>query len=111
MSQFIFTYYNGPNTNNTPMEESLAKWQEWLGGLGDKVLGGDPVDANGKEITGDDVTNLTTDDWPFSGYGIFQAESMEEAVEMAKGCPILSEVEGSVVRVMEINSIPEDMVD
>jgi hypothetical protein len=61
-------------------------------------LGG-PFAPQGKKVAPDgSVSDLPMDGSP-SGYSIFEADSLDAAVEMAKGCPIL--VDGGKITVQE----------
>ncbi len=90
MPKFVFAYHGG-KMPETPEEgaEVMARWQAWFEGMGDAVVdGGNPagpsrtVTASGVEDNGD--AN------PLSGYSLINADSIDAAVEIAKGCPILS---------------------
>ncbi len=86
MKKFVFLYYGGSKPENMSMEQVMSDWMAWFGQMGDKVVdGGNPLNEGAKEVKGDkvgDVSGKTT-----GGYSIVNAESMVEAVEMAKGCP------------------------
>jgi len=77
------------------MEDHMAKWGAWIGGLSEKGIfkGGNPLDEAGKVLTGKDVV-LT--DGPYSeskdlvgGFVSVSADNIEAATEIAKTCPIL----------------------
>lgn len=89
MPKFIFAYHGGKRPE-TPAEGAkiMEAWMEWFRKLGPAVVdGGNPlgpsrtVSASG--ASGDGGAN------PISGYSLINAESMDAAIEMAKGCPIL----------------------
>ncbi len=87
MPKFVFAYHGGHQFKT--QEEGAAhmvKWQAWSAGLGDAVVdpgmpfsGSKTVSAGG--VADDGGAN------PLSGITIIQAETMEEALEMAKSCP------------------------
>ena len=103
----------GPEMNNfspAEMEAHMGKWKSWMGGLAQegKLSSGLPLNKTGKQVTahGEVVT-----DGPFAegkevvgGYLIFNAEDIEGAVTIAKGCPIF-EGENANVEVREIMSM------
>ena len=95
MSKYLFVYHGGKAPESE--EEGAAvmqAWQNWMGGLGDKIVdGGAPVGQSQTVSTGGVAGDGGSN--PASGYGIFEAGSDVEAAEMAKGCPIL-ESGGSV---------------
>ncbi|ETX00178.1 MAG: hypothetical protein ETSY2_39580 [Candidatus Entotheonella gemina] len=91
MAKFVLAYHGGgmPETE-AEQAEVMAAWGAWFGGLGEAVLdGGNPiamtktVASNGSVSDGGGVN-------PLSGYSLVQADSIDAAVEMAKGCPILA---------------------
>ena len=96
MPKYVFVYHGGkmPETEEEGAQV-MAQWQSWLGGMGDAVVdGGNPVGMSSTvhsdgSVTGDGGSN------PVSGYSLVQTDSMEAALALAKGCPIL-EAEGTV---------------
>ncbi len=96
MPRFVLVYHGG----SAPKSEAegrkvMAAWTAWFGTLGKAVV--DPgaplgpsstVRAGG--VAGDGGAN------PASGYSIIEAADMNGALAMARGCPILSEPDGSV---------------
>ena len=96
MAKYIFVYHGGSMPQS---EEEAAQvmqaWQNWLGGMGDAVVDpGNPVGQSSTvhsdgSVTGDGGAN------PTSGYSLVSAGSVDQALELAKDCPIL-EAGGSV---------------
>lgn len=79
------------------LQRVMGKVKAWFDGLAEKGLikGGQPLGAEGSVITGKG-NNLIVSDGPFpesketiGGYTIIFANSLEEATEIAKGCPPL----------------------
>ncbi|HSX44312.1 MAG TPA: hypothetical protein VLE69_03385 [Candidatus Saccharimonadales bacterium] len=94
MKNFVFIYYNNGTRDNVSAEESKAEWGGWFGKLGDSLVdAGNPFNG-GKAVEKSGVTDI--ENWPATGYTIVKADSMDEAVEMAKGCPVLEEPDGAV---------------
>ena len=88
----------------------MQKWMEWMGGLQqqEKFVGAQPVEETGRQITGN---KKTVTDGPFmegkemvGGYLQCKAATYDEALEIAKGCPIL-EFEDGKVEVREIKEM------
>lgn len=99
MPKFMFIYHGG-KAPESPEEGArvMAAWTSWLQGMGAAVVdGGNPA---GKSMTVTDA-GVTEDGGanPVSGYSLITAATQAEAVEMAKGCPILSD--GGSVEVAE----------
>ena len=83
------------------MQAELDKWNNWIGGIAaqGKLVGAEALEQGGKVVSG---SKHVTTDGPFveskelvSGYLILEAGSIEEAIELSKGCPIY-EIEGRV---------------
>ncbi len=88
MKKFVYIY-NGPQATEAPSEEVMAMWMKWFGELGDKLVdGGNPFGAEVSEVTPSGVNSVS--EGRALGYSIINAESMDEAQEMAKGCPMLA---------------------
>jgi hypothetical protein len=99
MKNYVFIYDNGGSTGDKPMPEILKDWETWFGQLGNKLVdGGNPFNDGAKAVSKSGVSDAEN---PASGYSIVKAGSMDEAVEMAKGCPMLVHVPESVVNVYE----------
>lgn len=93
------------------MQAHMQRWGKWMGDMGEKgqFIGGQPLENGGKTLTG---TKMVVSDGPFAegkeivgGYIICKANSLEEAVEISKGCPVFEFEDGSVeVRpIQEVN--------
>jgi hypothetical protein len=117
MSKFILMFRGGGITVQPPpppaeLGAHLAKWREWVGGLirsGQADPGFPPLENGGKTLRG---SAKTLTDGPFaeakdlvSGFLIVSADSLEAAVELARGCPIF-EYDGSV-EVRPMMAMPE----
>ena len=88
----------------------MQKWAAWMGGLQQqgKLVGAQPLDESGKQVKG---TRKIVTDGPFmegkeivGGYLQCKASSYEEALEIAKGCPIL-DFDSGIVEVREIQEL------
>jgi hypothetical protein len=87
----------------------MQKWMQWMGALTEqgKFVGAQPLKNAGKVVTGN---SKVITDGPFvegkemvGGYLICKADTLEEAVEISKGCPILEH--NGTVEVREINEL------
>jgi hypothetical protein len=94
------------NLSPEAMQAELDKWGQWIGGIAaqGKMVATDALNQSGKIVKG---SKHVVTDGPFieskelvSGFLILTADSVDEAVELSKGCPIY-DIEGSV----EVRSI------
>lgn len=96
MSKFMFVYHGG-GMPDTPEEGArmMAAWNAWYADMGDAVI--DPGNPVGQSMTVTSV-GVAADGGanPVSGYTIVDAQSVEAACEMAKGCPMVADGSGSV---------------
>ena len=90
MAKYLFVYHGGSMPQSeAEVAEVMAAWENWLGGMGaDVVDGGNPV---GQSTTVQSDGSVVSDGGanPASGYGLFNAANLEDALAKAKGCPIL----------------------
>lgn len=115
MNEFTFIYRNqhNPDVQFSPeqMQGILKQWRDWMGSMAaqNKIANpGNRLAFEGAVVRKDNVVT----DGPYaeikemiSGYTIVQTETLEEAIELAKGCPIFSA--GGSVEVRSI--IPMNM--
>ncbi len=108
MNKYMLAFWN-----SIPSEDSFAqlspeaiqveieKWNNWIGGIAaqGKMVATEALHNTGKTVSGS--ANIVTDG-PFTegkeiigGFMILTADSLEEAVELSKGCPIY-DTEGRV---------------
>ncbi len=96
MPKFIFAYHGG-NTPQTPqeIEQVMGDWTRWFDAMGDAVV--DPGNPVGMSRT---VTDNGVEDHggsnPLSGYTVVSAAEFDDAIELAKGCPMVLDGSGSV---------------
>lgn len=91
MANYLFAYHGGRQPEGQEEFEAVMKaWASWLTDLGTSVVdGGNPIGPN---FTVESDGTISTDGGsnPVVGYGIFKAESSDEAAEIARKCPILA---------------------
>src|SRR6266571_9191083 len=98
MANFVLLYSGGSMPESEAEEAAvLQAWGAWFGKLGsDLVDGGNPFAPQVKHI----ATNGTVSDGPVgslaTGYSIIKADSLGEAVEKARGCPLLGSGNGQI---------------
>ena len=89
MPKYIFAYHGGgmPETEEEQAQE-MAAWSGWYEKMGAAIVdGGAPVGVS-KTVTGSGIEDNGGSN-PLSGYTLVQADTIEAAIELAKGCPIL----------------------
>ncbi len=89
MPSYIIAYHGGKKPES-PEEgaKHMAKWKAWVGGLGDAVVNpGTPLGMS-KFVSADGVSDGGGPN-ALTGFSVVKADSMDAALEMAKGCPFL----------------------
>ncbi|HEV2668725.1 MAG TPA: YciI family protein [Blastocatellia bacterium] len=106
MSKFMYLFRSNPTAYQSmapePRQQPLKKWMDWKDTLeknGRVKQFGERLDGTGKVVRG---KAKAVTDGPFvevkdfiQGYILIEAKDLDEAVELAKGCPIL-ESDGTV---------------
>lgn len=118
MSQYMLLIRNQgfPMANQTEEETAahMAKWGEYMGGLQSqgKLQGGLPFSPEKAAVLsnhGNTVANgyhAEANDVNVGGYLLINADSLEEAIEISKGCPALEGATGTI-EVRECMVMPE----
>ena len=91
MSKYILTYSGGGGMAETEAEmaKQMEAWGAWFASLGAAVVdGGDPFGASSTVAPDGSVTSGGSQG--ATGYSIVNADSLDAAAEMAKGCPVLA---------------------
>jgi hypothetical protein len=91
MAKFLFVYHGGSRPEGKEAQaKTMAAWGQWFGSMGKALTdGGNPVGpsstvrSNGT-IAKDGGAN------PTSGYSLVEASTLEDALTLAKGCPLLT---------------------
>jgi len=102
MSDYILAYHGG-EMPESPEEgaKHMAKFKAWVGGLGDAVVNpGTPLGMSKTVSSGGVSDNGGAN--RLIGFSIMKADSMDAALEMAKGCPYLEFGTIEVAEVMEM---------
>lgn len=90
MAKYVYLYKGGGMPESEEEGKRLMEaWQSWLGGLGDRTPDwGNPFGLS-KSANGGGTSGIT-------GYTIVSAGSLDDAVALTKGCPILEGGRGTV---------------
>ncbi|OGO69157.1 MAG: hypothetical protein A2Z49_13145 [Chloroflexi bacterium RBG_19FT_COMBO_56_12] len=88
MKKFVFLHYG----YETPTQEIMDAWNNWFASIGDKLVDvGNPF-GPGREITHNGTKELAHDLGAITGYSIIKADNIDEAVKIAKSCPIITSI-------------------
>lgn len=91
MGKYVYLYYAGKDTDAGDNEA----WGKWFEKLGDKLVdAGNPFNDGGQAVHKGGV--MAVSDKPATGYSIVTADSMDEATEMANGCPLVASKDAAV---------------
>ena len=102
MAKFILIYTGGSMPETEAEQTAVMKaWEGWFGSLGSALVDpGNPFTPMAKRIAGDGRVSDGPVGTPATGYTILKADSLDAAVGMAKGCPVLQG--GAQISVYEI---------
>src|SRR4030095_5425618 len=106
MAKFMYLFRSNPTAYRSmspeQMQQTMKKWMDWKDTLqrnGHVQQLGERLDATGKVVRG---KSKAVTDRPYvevkdyiQGYMLLEAKDMDQALELAKGCPIL-ESDGTV---------------
>lgn len=89
MTKFVFAYHGGKMPEREEEgAQVMAAWNKWYEEMGPAIVdGGAPVGMS-KTVSQNGVADDGGSN-PLSGYTLIEADTMDAAIEMAKGCPIL----------------------
>ena len=88
MSKYLLVYAGGSMPETDEQRDAVMKaWDGWFHQLGKGLVdGGNPISAS-KKVSADG--SITTGAGDASGYSIIEADSLDAATDLAKGCPVL----------------------
>jgi hypothetical protein len=90
MKQYIISYLGGDQpTSPEAGKKHFAQYQAWIGSLGDAAIQPMVPFKNVHTVYPDGSTTLGSS-VHMSGQTVIQAESIEAALALAKGCPFLN---------------------
>jgi len=113
MKEFLLVfradYKTMPKGSPDEMQAMTKRWMDWMGGIAaqNKLSNkGNRLTSEGRVVR----ANKSVTDGPYmeikesvGGYSIIKVESYDEAVEFAKGCPILNV--GGNVEIREVSNL------
>ncbi|MGI9642804.1 MAG: YciI family protein [Acidimicrobiia bacterium] len=87
MANYLLAYHGG-GMPETPEQQAevMAAWEAWYGTLGASIVDGGAPTMPTTTVAADGSTSATAN--PVSGYTIVSADSLDDALAKAAGCPI-----------------------
>ena len=106
MSKFVLVYRGG-EVPPEEQDESMARLGQWIGGLvaSKKQVGGMPLEPSGKVVSDEGVMEYVDADDSVDGYSVLEVANLDEAVEIAKGAPVVDH--GGMVEVRPVMEMPD----
>ncbi len=91
MANFVLLYSGGSMPETQAEQAAVMKaWEDWFSGLGSAIVdAGNPFIPKAKRIASDGTVSDGAVGSLASGYSVIKADSLDEAVEMARHCPVL----------------------
>ena len=89
MGKYLLVYYGGKMEPDPKLaEKTMAAWMKWIGELGEAVVDPGAPTQPGTVVSSSGFKSAGAK--PVGGYSILQAQSLDAAVRLAKGCPVLA---------------------
>lgn len=88
MKKFLFLYKGFV----TPTPVIGKAWMDWFASVGEAMVDSGNAMSAGVEVTPDAVIQIETGLESFTGYSIINADSMDDAVALAKTNPMITSV-------------------
>ena len=106
MQKYLYLFRGGDEMmaamSPEEVEAHMGEWRVWMQVLAEKgqLIDGEPLFAEGRQVT---HSGSVITDGPFAegaeivgGYLMINATSLDEAVELSKGCPILQAEDANI---------------
>ncbi len=96
MPRYLLAFHGGkPPKDQEQMADFMTRWRQWAGGLGSSLADEGAVLSRSMLVTDAHEGTAEPCDNRLTGYSLIDAGSLDEAIGMARGCPIF-EVGGSI---------------
>lgn len=91
MADFVLLYKGGSMPETDEQRAAVMDaWTSWFGDLGNAVKdGGNPFTETARRVGPDGAVGDLSGAGIATGYSILQADSLDAATTLAKGCPVL----------------------
>ena len=101
MNMYLLLYSGGAMPKTDEENSSMMNaWGVWLGDIGEALVDGNPFTSNAKRVSPDGGVADGPVGPMVSGYSLIKTGSMDDAVEMAKGCP--AKLSGATISIFEV---------
>jgi hypothetical protein len=88
MAKYLLLYAGGSMPETNEQRDAVMKaWDGWFHQLGKGLVDGGNPFSGSKNVAADG--SITTGAGDASGYSIIEADSLDAATDLAKGCPVL----------------------
>ena len=90
MAKYLLLYEGGSMPETEEAQAAVMQaWDAWFQQLGDAVAdGGNPFTPSSNRVGADG--SISAGAGRATGYSILEADSLEAATDLAKGCPVLA---------------------
>jgi len=88
MNKYVYIYYG----SGEPTQEVMSAWTGWFEQIAGHIVDSGNPFGQAREVTRAQTRELTADMHPASGYTIVNADTIDEAVKLLDGCPIIDSV-------------------
>ncbi len=101
MANYLLLYSGGGMPETEAEQKAVMQaWNAWFSKIGDALVdGGNPTTRNAKTIAPGGHVSDGAGGMNATGYSIIKADSLDAAVALAKGCPVLQG--GAKITVLE----------
>jgi hypothetical protein len=92
MAKYVLLYSGGSMAQTKAEQDKIMQaWGNWFGKLGKSLVdGGNPFSDKVKSVGSDGKVKDGGAGARATGYSIVEAGSVDQAAELAKGCPVLA---------------------
>ena len=100
MPAYLLAYHGGATPEGDEAQAAvMTAWNEWMESFADELIdGGNPVAATKTLEADGSISDAPANH--ITGYSIVEADDMESAIDLARGCPVLAD--GGTVEVSEL---------
>ena len=90
MAKYLLVYHGGGMPEGEEAQgKIMAAWGTWFQNLGPALADGGNPTAQTKTIAADGSVSDGGGANPASGYSLIEADNIDAAIALAKGCPVL----------------------